>query len=104
MSSVTWLIHIVMTAALSIALFATTYESDKSLKWKPWFYGRPYTLIADHSLGSRNGNPRGGRRLVDGRWFIRVSKDTNGSITFRSTSEWIMILFVMASLIEFYPS
>ena len=62
------------------------------------------TLIADRSLGSRNGNPGGGRRLVGGRWFIRFSKDTNGSITLRSTSEWIMLLFAMASLIELYPS
>ena len=35
----------------------------------------------------RNGNPGGGRRLVGGRWFIRFSKDTNGSVTLRSTSE-----------------
>ena len=62
------------------------------------------TLIADRSLGSRNGNPGGGRRLVGGRWFIRFSKDTNGSITLHSASEWIMILFAMASLIELYPS
>ena len=63
------------------------------------------TLIADRSLGSRNGNPAGGRRLVSGRWFLRFSKDTNGSITLRSisTSEWIMTLFAMASLIEFVP-
>ena len=60
------------------------------------------TLIADRGLGSRNGNPRGGRRLVGGHWFIRFSKDTNGSITLgsTSTSEWLMILFAMASLIE----
>ena len=62
------------------------------------------TLIADRSLGSLNGNSGGGRRLVGSRWFIRFSKDINGSITLRSTSEWIMILFVMASLIELYPS
>ena len=62
------------------------------------------TLIADRSLGSRNGNPGGGRRLVGGRWFLRFSKATNGSITLRSTSEWIIILFAMASLIELYPS
>ena len=44
-------------------------------------------------------------RLVSGRWFLRFSKDTNGSITLRSisTSEWIMTLFAMASLIEFVP-
>ena len=40
-SNVTWLIHIAMTVASSIAIFATTYESDKSLKWKLWFYDRP---------------------------------------------------------------
>ena len=62
------------------------------------------TLIADRSLGSRNGNPEGGRPFVGGRWFIRFSKDTNESITLRSTSEWILILFAMASLIELYPS
>ena len=63
------------------------------------------TVIADRSLGSRNGNPVGGRRLVSGRWFLRFSKDTNGSITLRSISrsEWIMTLFAMASLIEFVP-
>ena len=63
------------------------------------------TVIADRSLGSRNGNPVGGRRLVSGRWFLRFSKDTNGSIILRSisTSEWIMTLFAMASLIEFVP-
>ena len=91
-----------MTVALSTAIFATTYESDKSLKWK--LVQRP-TVIADRSLGSRNGNPVGERRLVSGRWFLRFSKDTNGSITLRSisTSEWILILFAMASLIEFVP-
>ena len=62
------------------------------------------TLIANRSLGNRNGNPGGGRRLVGGRWFIRFSKDTNGSVTLHSTSEWIMILLAMASLIELYPS
>ena len=38
-------------------------------------------------------------------WFLRFSKDTNGSITLRSISpsEWIMTLFAMASLIEFVP-
>ena len=63
------------------------------------------TVIADRSLGSRNGNPLGGRRLLSGRWLLRFSKDTNGSITLRSisTSEWIMTLFAMASLIEFVP-
>ena len=63
------------------------------------------TVIADRSLGSRNGNPVGGRRLLSGRWLLRFSKDTNGSITLRSisTSEWIMTLFAMASLIEFVP-
>ena len=63
------------------------------------------TVIADCSLGSHNGNPVGGRWLVGGRWFLRFSKDTNGSITLRiiSTSEWIMTLFAMASLIEFVP-
>ena len=63
------------------------------------------TVIPDRSLGSRNGNPGGGWRLVSGRWFLRFSKDTNGLITLRSisTSEWIMILFAMASLIELYP-
>ena len=63
------------------------------------------TVIADRSLGSRNGNPVGGRRLVSGRWFLRFSKDTNGLITLRSisTSEGIMTLFAMASLIEFVP-
>ena len=63
------------------------------------------TVIADRSLGSRNGNPGGGRRLVSGRWFLRFSKDTNGSITLRSisTSDWMIILFAMASLIELYP-
>ena len=63
------------------------------------------TVIANRSLGSRNGNPVGGRRLVSGRWFLRFSKDTNGSITLRSisTREWIMTLFAMASLIEFVP-
>ena len=35
-----------MTVALSIAIFATTYESDKSLKWKLWFYGRPKSPTA----------------------------------------------------------
>ena len=62
------------------------------------------TVIADRSLGSRNGNPGGGQRLVSGHWFLRFSKDTNGSITLRSisTSEWIMILFAMASLTELY--
>ena len=56
------------------------------------------------SSGYRD-NPVGGRRLVSGRWFLRFSKDTNGSITLRSisTSEWIMTLFAMASLIEFVP-
>ena len=63
-----------------------------------------YSVLADRSLGSRNGNPGGGRRLVGGRWFIRFSKDTIGSITLCSTSEWIIILFAMASLIELYPS
>ena len=64
------------------------------------------TVIADHSLGSRNDNPGGGRWLVSGSWFLRFSKDTNGLITLRSisTSEWIMILFAMASLIELHPS
>ena len=64
------------------------------------------TVIADHCLGSCNGNPGGGRWLVSGLWFLRFSKDTNGSITLHSisTSEWIMILFAMASLIELYPS
>ena len=63
------------------------------------------TVIAERSLGSRNGNPVGGRRLVSGRWFLRFSKDTNGSITLRSisTRAWIMTLFAMASLIEFVP-
>ena len=63
------------------------------------------TVIADRSLGSRNGNSVGGRRLLSGRWLLRFSKDTNGSITLRSisTSEWIMTLFAMASLIEFVP-
>ena len=63
------------------------------------------TVIADRSLGSRNGNPVGERRLVSGRWFLRFCKDTNGSITLRSisTSGWIMTLFAMASLIEFVP-
>ena len=63
------------------------------------------TVIADRSQGSRNGNPVGGRRLLSGRWLLRFSKDTNGSITLRSisTSEWIMTLFAMASLIEFVP-
>ena len=63
------------------------------------------TVIADRSLGSRNGNPVGGRRLLSGRWLLRFSKDTNGSITLRSisTSEWIMTLFAMASLIEYVP-
>ena len=90
-----------MTVALSIAIFATTYENDKSLKWKLWFYVR----LADSSLGSRNGNPVGGRRLVSGRWLLRFCKDTNGSITLLSisTSGWIMTLFAMASLIEFVP-
>ena len=52
------------------------------------------TVIADRSLGSRNGNPA-----------VRFSKGTNGSITLRSisTSEWIMTLFAMASLIQFVP-
>ena len=47
----------------------------------------------------------GGRRLVSGPWFLRFSKDTNGSITLRSisTSEWIMTLFALASLIQFVP-
>ena len=38
-------------------------------------------------------------------YFLRFSKDTNGSITLRSisTSEWIMTLFAMASSIEFVP-
>ena len=61
------------------------------------------TVIADRGgLGSRNRNPRSRRRLVGGRWFLRFSKDNNGPITLRSTStsEWIMILIVMASLIE----
>ena len=60
------------------------------------------TVIADRSLGSRNGNPVGGRRLVSGRCFLRFSKDTNGSIILRSisTSEWIMTLFAMASSIK----
>ena len=90
-----------MTVASSIAIFATTYESDKSLKWKLL---RP-TVIAYRSLSNRNGNPVGGRRLLSGRWLLRFSKDTNGSITLRSisTSEWIMTLFAMASLIEFVP-
>ena len=44
------------------------------------------TVIANCSLGSRNGNPVGGRRLVSGRWFLRFSKDTNGSITLCSIS------------------
>ena len=63
------------------------------------------TVIADRSLGSRNGNPVGERRLVSGRWFLRFSKDTNGSITLCSisTSEWILTLLAMASLIEFVP-
>ena len=67
--------------------------------------GSTTDLIADRSLGSRNGNPVGGRRLLSGRWLLRFSKDTNGSITLRSisTSEWIMTLFAMASLIEFVP-
>ena len=57
------------------------------------------TVITDRGLGGRNGNPGGGRRLVSGRWFLRFSKDTHGSITSRSisTSEWIMTLFAMAS-------
>ena len=46
-----------------IAIFATTYESDRSLKWKLVLWP---TLIADRSLYSRNGNPGGGRRLVAG--------------------------------------
>ena len=44
------------------------------------------TVIADRSLGSRNGNSVGGRRLLSGRWLLRFSKDTNGSITLRSIS------------------
>ena len=56
-----------MTVALSIAIFATTYENDKSLKWKLWFYGR----LADRSLGSRNGNPVGGQPL----WVVAGSLD-----------------------------
>ena len=56
-------------------------------------------------LSSSSNRNSGGRRLVSGRWFLRFSKDTNGSITLRSisTSEWIMTLFAMASLIEFVP-
>ena len=30
-----------LSVVSSIAIFATTYESDKSLKWKLWFYDRP---------------------------------------------------------------
>ena len=45
-SNVTWLIYIVTTEALSIAIFATTYESDKSMKWELWFYGRPKSPTA----------------------------------------------------------
>ena len=57
------------------------------------------TVIADLSLGSRNGNPGGGRLFVSGRWFLRFGNGTNGSITLRSisTNDWIMILFAMAS-------
>ena len=29
-----------MTVALSIAIFATTHEIDKSLKWELWLYGQ----------------------------------------------------------------
>ena len=77
-----------MTVALSIAIFATTYENDQVAEVETLVL-RP-TVIADRSLGSRNGNPVGGRRLVSGRWFLRFSKDTNGSITLRSisTSGW----------------
>ena len=53
-----------MNAALSIAIFATTPESDKPLKWKLRFCGGP--VIASRSLGNRDGNPGGGRRLWGG--------------------------------------
>ena len=93
-----------MTVALSIAIFATTYENDQVAEVETLVLWP--TVIAEHSLGSRNGNPGGGRRLVSGPWFLRFSKDTNQSITLRSssTSEWIMIIFSMASLIELYSS
>ena len=100
-SNVTWLIYVALTVALLIAIFAETYQcyiaEMETLVLRP-------TVIADHSLGSRIGNPGGGQRLVSGHWFLRFSKDTNGSITLRSisTSEWIMILFAMASLTELY--
>ena len=57
------------------------------------------TVIADLILGSRNGNPGGGRLFVSGSWFLRFGKGTNGSIALRSISinDWIMILFAMAS-------
>ena len=47
-----WLIYIVMNVALSIDIFATTHDSDKSRK--RWFYGRP--VIAARGLGSRHDN------------------------------------------------
>ena len=81
------------------------YICNNIWKWQVETLVLRPTVIADRSLGSRNGNLVGGRRLVSGRWFLRLSKDTNGSIILRSisTSEWIMTLFAMASLIEFLP-
>ena len=96
-SNLTVLIYTVMTVALLTAIFATTHENDKSLKWKLCFYGWP--VIASCSLGSNNDNSGGGRWLVGGRQFLRFSKDTKGSITLcsTSTSKWIMTLFAMAT-------
>ena len=44
-SNVTWLIRIVIIIELSIAIFATiTSDSDKSIKWKLGFRGRPVII------------------------------------------------------------
>ena len=83
-SNVTWLICKVIILALSICyiIFATiTSVSDKSIKWKLGFHGRP--LIIGCCPSSRNDNLGSRWWFGGGRWFPRYSNDTNGLITSR---------------------
>ena len=70
-----------------------------------WF---PHTRASDAELwcfllicvwinGWVNNRKAGDLRRHRRHYDVTVMKDTNGSITLRSTSEWIMILFAMAS-------